>query len=424
MPPNSKSVDRSFELTTLGPRVEFKGHYDITQFRRAVGAIRELTLDRGYMDLILDFSNCTFTHAPPMLALATATEYYRENKIDFELILPDDENLNRLFRNSNWAHLIEPENHPHSEFSSPVHLPAVRYRTSDEQHRIVDDILNKILASITDFNRSHFKAIEWSINEITDNVLVHSESPKGGLIQLTAMKNAKKVEFVVCDCGIGIPQSLKSSGLKIGSDVDALAKAIEQGVTRDKSIGQGNGLYGSYQIAVKSGANFSLHSGNATLYYAPKTGMHTRKETAFFPGSVVVCAIDYTQPLLLEEALNIKSKGYVPVDMIELKYESTEDGNIAFILRDESVSFGSRPAGTPVRKKLKNLISFLEGKRVVVDFSDIHLVSSSFADEVFGKLFVDLGPVEFSTKVELRNIDPTVKLLIEKAIIQRMAATR
>ncbi|MDH2382081.1 STAS-like domain-containing protein [Bradyrhizobium sp. CER78] len=420
MPPTSKSSDRSCELSTFGPRIEINGHYDITQFRRLVGAIRELAVDRGYMDIILDFSNCTFTHAPPMLALAAATEYYRDNKIDFELRLPTDDNLGRLFRNSNWAHIIEPDKYAHSEFTSPIHLPALRYRTSDEQHRIVDDILNKILASITDFNRSHFKAIEWSINEITDNVLVHSESQRGGLIQLTSLRSKKRVEFVVCDSGI--PKSLKSSGLRIGSDVDALAKAIEQGVTRDKSIGQGNGLYGSYQIAVRSGANFSLHSGNATLYYAPKTGMHTRKEPVYLPGAVVVCAIDYTQPLLLEEALNIRSRGHTPVDMIELKYESTADGNILFVLRNESASFGSRPAGTPVRNKLKNLISFLEGNKVVVDFADIHLVSSSFADEVFGKLFLELGPVEFSTKLELKSIDPTVKLLIEKAIVQRIAA--
>jgi hypothetical protein len=148
-----------------------------------------------------------------------------------------------------------------------------------------------MLASITGFERSHFKAIEWSINEITDNVLVHSESSLGGLVQLTAMKNTKKVEFVVCDNGIGIPKSLRSSGLTIGSDVDAL-------------------------------------------------------------------------------------------------------------------------------------VGFLEGNKVVVDFVDIHLVSSSFADEVFGKLFLDLGPIDFSNKLQLKNMDATVKLLVEKAITQRMAGPR
>jgi anti-anti-sigma regulatory factor len=413
-----------FELTSSANRISLIGRFDITQFRRVLSATRELVADRGYMDIVLDFSKCSFTHAPPILALATACESYQQSKVDFELVLPEDNILQRLFRNSNWAHIIEPSKFPPSDFSSPFHMPALRYRTSEEQHRLVDELLNKILGSITDFNRSHFKALEWSINEITDNVLVHSESPRGGLIQLTAMKNAKKVEFVVGDSGIGIPKSLKSSGLKIGSDVDALAKAIEQGVTRDKAIGQGNGLFGSYQIAIKSGANFSLHSGNATLYYAPKAGMHTRRDTTPMPGTVVVCGIDYTQSLLLEEALNIKSTGFSPIDMIELKYESTSDGNIAFALKEEATSFGARNAGTPVRNKLKNLIRFLDAnKKVVVDFRDIQLVSSSFADEVFGKLFVELGPLEFSTKLELRNVDSIVKLLIDKAIVQRMTVT-
>jgi anti-sigma regulatory factor (Ser/Thr protein kinase) len=424
MPTPPSVPTRTLELSTAGNRISLAGRFHISQFRRALGAVRDLVVERGYMDIQLDFSKCTFTHAPSMLALATASEHYQESKVDFELILPEDESLQRLFRNSNWAHIIEPKTFSPSEFTSPVHMPALRYRTSDEQHRLVNDILNKMLSSITNFNRSHFKAIEWSINEITDNVLVHSESQNGGWIQLTAMKNTKRIEFVVSDSGIGIPQSLKSSGLKIGSDVDALAKAIEQGVTRDKSIGQGNGLYGSYQIAIRSGAHFSLHSGNATLYYAPKTGMHTRRDSTPMPGTVVVCGIDYAQPLLLEEALNIKPRGFSPIDMIELKYESTADGNISFILKNESGSFGSRNAGTPVRNKLKNLISFLEtNKKLVVDFHDIQLVSSSFADEVFGKLFVDLGPLEFSTRLEFRNIDPIVKLLIDKAIVQRMTTT-
>jgi STAS-like domain of unknown function (DUF4325) len=220
--------------------------------------------------------------------------------------------------------------------------------------------------------------------------------------------------------GIGIPNSLKSSGLNFGSDVQALAKAIEQGVTRDKSYGQGNGLYGSYRIAVKSGAHFSAHSGNATLYFTPKTGMHTRRETVPMVGTTVVCAIDYASSLLLEEALDIKGTKFSPIDLIETQYETGSDGNIVFVIKNEAESFGSRKAGTPVRNKLKNLVRFLDKNKIVVDFGDIHLISSSFADEVFGKLFLELGPLDFSNKIELKNLDGTVKLLIDKAIIQRM----
>jgi STAS-like domain of unknown function (DUF4325) len=142
------------------------------------------------------------------------------------------------------------------------------------------------------------------------------------------------------------------------------------------------------------------------------------------PGTMVVCGIDYARPLLLEEALDIKTVRFSPVDMIEVKYETMDDGNINFVVKDEASSFGSRISGTPVRNKLRNLISFLEGNKVIVDFADVHLVSSSFAGEVFGKLFVELGPLGFSSSLEMRNIDPIIKLLIDKAIVQRMGSSR
>ena len=103
-------ANREFHLTPVGNRLAFVGHFDITQFRRALSALRELIEDRGYQDIRLDFSKCTFTRAPPMLALATASEYHQTRGIEFELILPEDGKIERLFRNSNWAHIIEPNN--------------------------------------------------------------------------------------------------------------------------------------------------------------------------------------------------------------------------------------------------------------------------------------------------------------------------
>ncbi|MGE3145013.1 MAG: STAS-like domain-containing protein [Pseudorhodoplanes sp.] len=54
------------------------------------------------------------------------------------------------------------------------------------------------------------------------------------------------------------------------------------------------------------------------------------------------------------------------------------------------------------------------------DFSGVHLISSSFADEVFGKLFVDLGPIRFGQLCKFTRVDPTVQNLIDRAIAQRM----
>jgi hypothetical protein len=123
-----RPVERECNLTTVGNRLVIAGHFDITQFRRALLQLRELVEVRSYKDIRLDFSDCTFTHAPPVLALATATQQYQTQNIGFELILPEDEKVERLFKNSNWANIIDPTNFDPSDFQSSVHMPALRYK--------------------------------------------------------------------------------------------------------------------------------------------------------------------------------------------------------------------------------------------------------------------------------------------------------
>jgi hypothetical protein len=68
-----------------------------------------------------------------------------------------------------------------------------------------------------------------------------------------------------------------------------------------------------------------------------------------------------------------------------------------------------------------NLLKMCPGQRIKIDCSEIPLVSSSFADEVFGKLFVELGPLGFMQRIIIDSVEPTVRSLVDKAISQRMA---
>lgn len=80
-----------------------------------------------------------------------------------------------------------------------------------------------------------------------------------------------------------------------------------------------------------------------------------------------------------------------------------------------------REYGRRARLKIDNL---LVDKSVTIefDFSDVPLISSSFADEVFGKLFAELGAMEFMRRCSFRAVDPTVRRLIDRAISQRVKA--
>jgi len=77
----------------------------------------------------------------------------------------------------------------------------------------------------------------------------------------------------------------------------------------------------------------------------------------------------------------------------------------------------TRRGGQRVRQQLENLLESSES--VTVDFDGIEVISSSFADEVFGRLFVKLGPRTFTKRILLTNVNQDIDGLIDLAIDQR-----
>lgn len=375
-------------------------------------------------DIVLDFRNCSAAFQSSMLGVCAQALAYRESNINFELAPPNNAALRKLFSNANWAYLIDPRRYAPSSFRGYTQVPAIRYRNSDEQSQAVERILNVILGAVTDIDRRDFAAFEWSIYEIMDNVLTHAESKVGGLVQVsTFQKTRKRIQYIVADAGSTIPTTLRSGHPKIGSDAEALDRAIREGITRDKALGQGNGLFGSYQICSHCKGRFEIDSGHAILRFRNEE-LHVHSSSIPFSGTLVVAEIDLSNPGLLAEALRFQGEPHNPVDTIELNYELEKSDCLKFVMKEESMSFGSRPAGTPVRNKLINLYEMGAHNKIYVDFREIPIVSSSFADEVFGKLFVQLGPVAFVNAFEIVNAAPTVSQLIDRAIRQRMRDSR
>jgi signal transduction histidine kinase len=139
-----------------------------------------------------------------MVQIITQVDRLRRQRLTFDILTPEDRRLNGLFRNANWAHLLAPTMYDPSETASDRHLPARRYSSSEEQKRIVDDSLEILLRAMR-LERSVLDGLEWSLNEITDNVLNHAAAPDGGVVQLTSLREHHQVKFVVADSGRGIP---------------------------------------------------------------------------------------------------------------------------------------------------------------------------------------------------------------------------
>ena len=68
-----------------------------------------------------------------------------------------------------------------------------------------------------------------------------------------------------------------------------------------------------------------------------------------------------------------------------------------------------------------NLLNAEPTKPLLLDWGGIPLISSSFADELVGKLFASLGPLAFSARVQNIRMETIVRGLVDKAIMQWVA---
>ncbi len=332
--------------------------------------------------------------------------------------MPADSKLQRLFVNTNWANLIQPSIYNSSSSRISNNLPALQFLDGDAQFNVVNKAIDILMETITVPDRKQLKALEWSLNEVTDNVLNHAESQIGGILQIQCFPNRNEVSFYVVDAGLGVPATLRKSLPQLTSDSEALDRAIREGVTRNSSTNQGNGLFGAFKCCEVSNGVFNVRSNHASLNY--KRGeFAVSRENVPFRGSFISGTINYSTSELLEKALVFKGKIHEPsYDYIDIHYTHIGEKTI-FRFCDEVEGFGSREYGRRAKLRIDNILVDKKNS-IILDFSGAPIVSSNFADEVLGKLFVGMGPMEFVRRCEFRNVDPTVRRLIDRAIAQRM----
>jgi len=270
-------------------------------------------------------------------------------------------------------------------------------------------------------SRDVIAGLEWSINEITDNVLNHSRSIYGGIVQVSTFPKNSSVSFAIADSGVGILETLKEAIPTLLTDRQAIGEAIKAGVTRNNELGQGNGLAGTLRIATKSGGSFSITSGRSMLHiYENNSKERNRKEYEKYQGTVITAEIKTDTNFTVSEALGFE--GYsdsTPIDIIETNYEN-EAGSMILKMFDESTGFGNRSAGRQLRQKVQNLLRANPEIPLIINWEGVPLISSSFADEFMGKLFLEMGPLSFGARIRNASMEELIRSLLDKAIAQRL----
>lgn len=403
-------------------RIRFLGRVNTRAHREFLYCLSD-GVERGYKDFVLDFAASERAYLWGMLPLLADVERLRREHVSVEVVLPTEPNCRRLFLKTNWAHYLDPAHYEkvHADLvytGYGRHVPAHRFTDGTTQKALVDASLDVLMKNLR-LDRVSLHALEWSLNEITDNVLNHAESPDGGLVQVNTFSEGLRVEIGVADSGQGVLASLRQGHSHLRTHEEALYEAMKPGTTRDPRVGQGNGIWGTMSIAKASGGSFEITSGSAELKVSQdEVRPYKRSRRLSFCGTFVRADFRLDSGAAFEEVLGVPGSR---ADLIETSYETDEGDAVVLRLAEESSGFGTRWAGRELRTKCRNLLDAAPGKPLLLDWEGIALVSSSFADELMGKLFVELTPLAFAARVRSKGMEPLVRGLVDKAILQRAA---
>ena len=89
---------------------------------------------------------------------------------------------------------------------------------------------------------------------------------------------------------------------------------------------------------------------------------------------------------------------------------------LVFTLKGWKDGTGTRQSG----KKLRTVALKNEGV-IVFDFADVSVISSAFADELLGKLVIELGFFGFNNLVKLKNMNSLIQQIVQRSVAQRMS---
>jgi hypothetical protein len=371
-------------------------------------------LDARQVELVLDFSNVTSAYADGMVPLICMIEMLRTDGMKIEIRNPVAPYIHKLFEKSGWYNHLSPK-----RFTLGIPKPTnflQRFTSEKELNAAVSQLVHSALQATT-MATGVPEALEWIANELAGNILVHAESSVGW-IQVTVYQEKKRLSIAVCDSGIGITQSMKRRFSHINNDLIAMEMAIRKEVTSKPEFGQGNGLAGSIAITLEAGGQFTLVSGKAQLVVRDRN-VKPRHFNPAFRGTFAELQFSAERPIALINAL----WGHKPVSMFETHFED-DKGSLHFKLRDYAESFGNRFTGQRIRQLVENLLLSNPSSSIEIDFTDVSVISSSFADELFAKLHIQMGLLQFGRRIKLKNSNSICDGIIERIVEQRIAYHR
>jgi hypothetical protein len=398
----------------MGNDIAIWDRFDWSAFQKVQSVLFNMVEKQGQQDIRLDFSRLKLAFPNGFVPLVVLAEHYRKLQgVDFTIVLPDDELCRRYLVDSNYAACLSAAaGYPLTDKPNALH----RFSDDISLNELIDSQIHQVLERAT-YAQGVLQSFEWMLNEVAGNVLVHSGSDHGWM-QVVVLPKTQHMAVVVADGGVGIPETIRAAFPQQQRDEDAIAHALKEGITSRPDFGQGKGLTGTLQIVkINQGGRLSIHSRKGRVEWLNER-LDIKGDFPPFPGTFVDIQLNTAVPIEIERALWGHAPAYPFNDALYGK--DTAIGMMRMALAAEAAGFGNRLTGLKIRHKIENLLGAAPNDVLEIDFTDVDLIASSFADEVFGKLALSLGFVGFGSRIRFININRFCRGIIDDVVQSRI----
>lgn len=288
-------------------------------------------------------------------------------------------------------------------------------RLVEEQSGVLATVhaLCDLVAHHFDNAREFLPALEWAAYEIIDNVFNHAESPSPAVVYAQHYPKEHRLRVAIADQGRGLRVSL-SERFQLRSHGEAVDKALERGVTRNPDVGQGNGMAGTLAISEANGGTMRVATGN--VQFEKKAGAKHRFHMCGVevPGTTVELSLDTRKPVALH-SMFIGDSLSTYLQSLAAKVEGGEP----ILVRGEVVHTGGREPARALRHRLEVVLDE-PSTAVILDFTGVESASSSFLDELLGRLCARYGRDGLRGRLTIRGAGTDLLQMANGVIEQRL----
>jgi anti-sigma regulatory factor (Ser/Thr protein kinase) len=280
--------------------VVIAGGYPLSHVDRLVRELTPLLEIAEPSRIVIDLSGLVFLCPTAMALLTAASIRVQESGLMVEGVVHEPRSFltrNYLMR-MDFVRLIAGNvvEEPFERREAVGFRPCQRFYDANDYHRVALDLTDALAERCSTDSRSR-ASIRIALDELSENVVHHAESPVGGVAAAQGYPRKHEFEIGIVDLGIGIRQSLTKNPAyaEIPDDVTAIETAMQPRVTSTPERNAGIGLFVTRLLLRANGGVLAIRSGRGAIYTGASERTIVREVS--FPGTMVALRARTDRPL-------------------------------------------------------------------------------------------------------------------------------